>query len=528
MPVTTINPTSYRTFRINGNGTLAEENSSQITAGIHPQGYLRTLMVFDLPAGFGSGTISTASLTFYPYISGNGWDYGRSVFGIPSNTLAAASQNIQSVSLGSSVLYLADSNYASSSGNLVNHNVTYEDATSDGVGLNLKPMIEEALNAGRVVDNKLQVVWRLNDLLYGYTNDYYQVQTGGAPSLYLDYTVAPVYFTATSTTFRVGGGTTLTFGRNGSTAGDLIVSLAQNPTGRLTLFQPVTIPSGQSSAASPVIGLAAGTTTLTATAGSDSYGLGFNVLPPLPAGLGDETHWYCPSLDDTGNGTTTLTDLVETGAINGVLTDMDPATDWPADTGNGGVRALDFDGSNDRVTFASPISPSGSRSISMWVRFNNPTSRQGLIGTRSTTGNQGFVFLLNATNTLRYFHTGGGDLSATATFVANTWYHLGVSFAGDTVRLYRNGVLIATSTSFANDTASVFNGVLGAEDQWLSGPFAGRMDDVRIFTRQLSASEFAHLTSSRGVFGAPAPSAFGIRINRGLINRGRINGGLIR
>ena len=41
--------------------------------------------------------------------------------------------------------------------------------------------------------------------------------------------------------------------------------------------------------------------------------------------------WWCPSLDDAGNGTTTLTDLSGNGN-HGTLTNMDPATDWVADT----------------------------------------------------------------------------------------------------------------------------------------------------------------------------------------------------
>jgi hypothetical protein len=36
---------------------------------------------------------------------------------------------------------------------------------------------------------------------------------------------------------------------------------------------------------------------------------------------------------------------------------MDAATDWVADTANDGVRALDFDGSNDRVVVTDNVLP---------------------------------------------------------------------------------------------------------------------------------------------------------------------------
>ena len=52
----------------------------------------------------------------------------------------------------------------------------------------------------------------------------------------------------------------------------------------------------------------------------------------LPVGLGDEVGWWCPSLDDTGNGTVTLNDLSGSGD-DGTLTNMDAATDWVSDTG---------------------------------------------------------------------------------------------------------------------------------------------------------------------------------------------------
>lgn len=90
---------------------------------------------------------------------------------------------------------------------------------------------------------------------------------------------------------------------------------------------------------------------------------------------------WIPSLDTAGNGTTTLTDLV--GSNHGTLTNMDAATDWVADTGAGGVRALDFDGVNDHVVF-SPPAFSSTASFSLWVKpaTNFGTSGKGLFDTR--------------------------------------------------------------------------------------------------------------------------------------------------
>lgn len=84
-------------------------------------------------------------------------------------------------------------------------------------------------------------------------------------------------------------------------------------------------------------------------------------------GLGGEVLWWCPSLDTEGNGTIILNDLAHNS--NGTLTGMDPVTDWISDTDSGGIRALDFDGSNDYVTGSSIAVQSLSvASVSFWVK----------------------------------------------------------------------------------------------------------------------------------------------------------------
>ena len=90
---------------------------------------------------------------------------------------------------------------------------------------------------------------------------------------------------------------------------------------------------------------------------------------------------WCPSRDTLGNGTTTLTDLV--GSSNGTLTNMDPATDWVSDTDAGGIRALDFDGSDDFVSLGNTTSlTSTAFSVSFWMRWNGVDANvnRGLIG----------------------------------------------------------------------------------------------------------------------------------------------------
>lgn len=503
MPTVTLNATAIR-IRLSSSGGSSDESSPTAFAagdGGYYYNSRTTLLEFTLPSDFAGGTITTA--TFASGSVGYSTSYGealRCVIGVPDNAVAFASQDPVACAIGTSKRYIANSTYSTYSGNTV-------DAVCGGsFSLNVKAMLDEAIAAGRTSGGTVQILIRKNDMPQGYGGESYF--SGTTPTLYLDYTSSPLSVSIASGTLRVGGTKTCTVTRTTSTAADLVVTLSSSSTAALTVPSTVTILAGATTATFAATAIAVGTSTITATAGGNSGTVSVSVLAALPVGLGDEARWWCPSLDSAGNGTTTLTDLTG-GGIDGTLTNMDPPTDWPADTGSGGVRALDFDGSNDRIAFASPISPSGARSIAMWVKFTSPSSRQGLIGTRPPAASQGWVFLLNASNTLRYFHTGGGDLSATTTINSGTWYHLVATFSGSTAKLYKDGSLIATSTSFANDTATTFNGVLGCEDEGNSGPFTGRIDDARIYTRAITATEVTHLSTSRGILGAPSAGANG-------------------
>jgi fibronectin type 3 domain-containing protein len=82
----------------------------------------------------------------------------------------------------------------------------------------------------------------------------------------------------------------------------------------------------------------------------------------------------------------------------------------------------------------------------------------------------------------------------------DTWYHLAATYDGDTLRAYRNGVLVASNTAPSGppdvDTQPVFFGRHATRDRF----FSGSIDDVRIYDHVLDASEIAAL----GAAGADA------------------------
>jgi hypothetical protein len=76
---------------------------------------------------------------------------------------------------------------------------------------------------------------------------------------------------------------------------------------------------------------------------------------------------------------------------------------------------------------------------------------------------------------------------------ANTWYHLGATYDGETLRAYRNGVLITANTAPSGppDSESLpleFGRHAGAPQY-----FRGTIDEVRIYNRALSDLEIAAL-----------------------------------
>lgn len=230
--------------------------------------------------------------------------------------------------------------------------------------------------------------------------------------------------------------------------------------------------------------------------------------PFFENGLGGEVGWWCPSRDDRGNLTSVLYDLSRSG-FYGTLTNMDAATDWVADTSNGGIRALDFDGVNDMVSFASYPSLTTIATQSFWfkrgaVSQNGPGVGFGTIGSTANrfvvqVWNDGFIYVS---------FTG----SAWCRFSSNdlNWHHLVVVFDGSQTgnsnrcRVWLDGVAVTlTFTGTIPATLGAYNalriaqtfiGSAGGND-----PFGqGLLDDYRVFPRAVSSTEIPILYSTRG------------------------------
>ena len=221
------------------------------------------------------------------------------------------------------------------------------------------------------------------------------------------------------------------------------------------------------------------------------------------------TAWI-PSRDDSGNGTTTLNDLV--GSNHCTLTNMDAATDWVADTGAGGIRAIDTDGSNDYCLNSTALSvfTTGVWSVSCWIY------RRGgdyFITFSATSFSQYIGCLING-STLQFNIVGAaqGTTVLTAGTISNTtWTHIVFVMSASGFAVYVNGSARSISVSSGTNNQKTWssgqinrNSIGAFVGSSAIAWFNGRHDDYRLFSVALDSTDVSALYASgsgRGISG---------------------------
>jgi hypothetical protein len=156
-------------------------------------------------------------------------------------------------------------------------------------------------------------------------------------------------------------------------------------------------------------------------------------------------------------------------------------------------NALSFDGTNDWVTVAdaADLDLTTGMTLEAWVY---PTALSGwrTVVLKETTGGLAYALYAhdNAPRPATTVNTGGADLSAIggAALPLNTWTHLAATYNGTTLRLYVNGAEVGSLAVSGSLLASASPLRFGGNAVW-GEYFAGRIDEVRIYNRALSATE---------------------------------------
>ncbi|MGC3991952.1 MAG: LamG domain-containing protein [Chthoniobacteraceae bacterium] len=186
---------------------------------------------------------------------------------------------------------------------------------------------------------------------------------------------------------------------------------------------------------------------------------------------------------------------------------------WGTGRSNGAVY---LSGSSQYVTLpSSVVSTLTTCTFCAWVNLDSVTSWARIFD--FGTGTTKYMFLSpknGSTGFIRFAITTSGSsgeqqITGTAALPLTGWHHVAVTLAGATGTLYVDGVQVGQNTAMTLTPSSLGatgNNYLG-KSQFSSDPYlAGRVDDFRIYSRALSATEVASLmaTSPAGLLATPA------------------------
>jgi hypothetical protein len=175
--------------------------------------------------------------------------------------------------------------------------------------------------------------------------------------------------------------------------------------------------------------------------------------------------------------------------------------------------SLVFDGTNDTVSVVKP-NPNISGTISMcaWVKFDNFTSSPIIIhkGThytyqyRSSSGTDYWTYA-DSTN---YSYANFGFRLASGLYQTGTWMNVVVTKdSSNNVRIYKNGVLLDTRTSFGSSITQTnstlwLSGYSDTDSQPTSSLLDGNIANIKIYNAALSLAQIEqNFNAFRGRYG---------------------------
>ena len=218
-------------------------------------------------------------------------------------------------------------------------------------------------------------------------------------------------------------------------------------------------------------------------------------------------HWKA----DEGSGTT----LLDSSGSGNTATLFGNST-WV----NGKIgQAVSFDGTGDYATVSHNPGLNMTNAITMatWVRPGRATTQELI--TKATNGaTNGYQLALAQSGTaatsqrafVRFNQVASTDtyrVSATSTYpIDGTWMHVAATYDGAMIRLYINGVQEATLPATVAIATNTLPLSFGAEANGARA-LQGAMDDIRLYSRALSASEISALVPAAHAPNAPTLNA---------------------
>ena len=170
-------------------------------------------------------------------------------------------------------------------------------------------------------------------------------------------------------------------------------------------------------------------------------------------------------------------------------------------TASGAVRtvgavgtAMSFDGADDVVTVAAAaLNLGGDFTLSAWVRSPVTCAGDKVLLAKGPTDAGGFELLLDEQNEVHFRASDIGDVASGMVLPESEWTHVAVAYDGTFLRFARNGATFSVKTatgSLGDETADLGLGANAAES---ARYFEGRLDEVMVHNRTLSAAEIEQL-----------------------------------
>jgi hypothetical protein len=157
------------------------------------------------------------------------------------------------------------------------------------------------------------------------------------------------------------------------------------------------------------------------------------------------------------------------------------------------AQAFSLDGTGDYVDCGSAYVDAGATalSISMWFKADTTAGNKGLfaIGAFGGTADIVSIYINNSVLTA-YSGTGTASVAFTDT---SSWHHVALVYASSTVTLYLDGVAVKTGVFPSSINFTGKTTVIGSHYILGSYDFDGLIDDVRLYSRDLSADEIQAL-----------------------------------
>lgn len=217
-------------------------------------------------------------------------------------------------------------------------------------------------------------------------------------------------------------------------------------------------------------------------------------------GLGGEQGWWCPTLDDSPD------DISGNGNNGTYIGGMGTV----ANTGSGGTRAYDFDGTNDYIDISGFAANTSAYSVSCWIDGTGPSQTIVAFNSGDSSGGRATNIGLQPSGTALTGHqNGASSYWAESTSIVNGsgWKHVAYTFDGSTVEIFIDGVSEDTQSAFVTNKTQALAYIgrwIGTTPFWLTGT----MDDIRAYDRALTQAEITHLATARGVLGGPGSDGY--------------------